>query len=278
VILTLKQSTTLIENTPIFILAGGLGTRLKEHTDLRPKPMIEIGHKPMLWHIMNAYAAYGFRKFVICAGFKSETIKDYFLNYDALNSDLTVNLFTREVRYHQRHHDQDWEVTVAYTGELAMTGARLAHAARKYLGAAESFGVTYGDGLCDADLAAEFRFHEHHGRIGTMLAIHAPPSRFGQLVLDVDRVVHFAEKPETPDAWINGGYFFFRRSFLEYLSPEEDCILEKEPLANLTSEGELTIFRHDGFWACMDTQRDKDHLEELWEGGQAPWVPRGAKK
>jgi glucose-1-phosphate cytidylyltransferase len=265
--------TSDVEEVPVFILAGGLGTRLKEHTELRPKPMLEIGHKPILWHIMRWYGLHGFKKFVICAGFRAEVIKEYFLNYSALNSDFTVNLVNRELVYHSVHHDEDWEVTVAYTGEVTLTGARLARAASKYLERADHFAVTYGDGLCDADLASEFQFHRQHACIGTMLAINPPPSRFGELHVEGNTVLEFSEKPES-NSWINGGYFLFRREFLKYLSTDEHCVLEKEPLVRLASDRQLRIYRHEGFWACMDTQRDKDHLEELWASGRAPWAQR----
>lgn len=255
----------------MFVLAGGLGTRFKEQTEFRPKPMIEIGNRPILWHIMRWYGRFGFRRFVICSGFRSEVIKDYFLNYAAMNSDFTVALRGHEVRYHDAHHDDNWEVTVAYTGELTLTGARIARAAAKYLGNAEHFAVTYGDGLCNADLTAEFAFHQAHGGIGTVLATN-PPSRFGELRMQADRVVEFAEKPELSKSWINGGYFFFRRAFQSYLSPDEGCVLEQAPLRRLTADRQFHVYRHRGFWACMDTQRDKEQLDELWRSGAAPWT------
>ncbi len=262
-------------DVPVFILAGGLGTRLKEQTEFRPKPMIDIGNRPILWHIMRCYGRFGFKRFVICTGFRSEVIKDYFLNYNAMNSDFTVQLKTHDVRYHNPHHDEDWEVTVAYTGELTMTGARIARAAARYLGGAEHFAVTYGDGLCNADLRAEFMFHQRHEGVGTVLAIN-PPSRFGELKTESDAVVEFAEKPELTSSWINGGYFFFRRRFLDYLADDDGCVLEQEPLRRLARDRQLQVYRHDGFWACMDTQRDKEALDELWKSGRAPWaVPAG---
>jgi glucose-1-phosphate cytidylyltransferase len=258
-------------NVPVFILAGGLGTRLKEQTEFRPKPMLEIGHRPILWHIIRWYGHFGFRKFIICAGFRSEVIKDYFLNYSSMNSDFTVDLSTGSVSYHDAHHDENYQVTVAYTGELTMTGGRIGRAASKYIGNAEHFAITYGDGLTDANLREEFDFHVSHGRIGTVLAIN-PPSRFGEILVEGDTSLNFSEKPNLSHSWINGGYFFFRRDFTKYLSTDENLVLEKQPLMQLSADRELQVFRHDRFWACMDTQRDKEMLEELWNSGKAPWA------
>ena len=258
------------KDVPIFILCGGLGTRLSEETGLRPKPMVEIGGKPILWHVMRSYASHGFRRFVLCSGYKSEVIKDYFLNYHALNSDFTVNLGTNEVTFHGRDHDDEWDVTVAFTGELTMTGGRVARAAERYLGDAEHFGVTYGDGVSDVDMTAEWAFHNKHDKLGTVLGVN-PPSRFGEIKLSGDDVLEFAEKPEFSDNWINAGFFFFRRNFLEYLSTDESCVLEKTPLVKLAQDGQLSLFRHRGFWHPMDTQRDKNHLNGLWDRGEAPW-------
>ena len=260
-----------IKTIPVFVLCGGLGTRLKEETELRPKPMLPIGNHPMLWHIMRYYRKFGFRRFVLCVGFKAEVIKEYFLNYSALNSDFTVNLKTSAVTVRSVDHNLDWEITLAYTGESAMTGARVARAAKKYLGDSEHFAVTYGDGLTDADLDDEYGYHLSHPKIGTVLGIN-PPSRFGEIMLDGDKVVKFEEKPEFSDEWINGGYFFFHRDFLSYLSTEEGCILERTPLVKLARDGQLNMYKHSGFWACMDTQRDKEHLEQLWSSGSAPWA------
>ena len=260
-----------IKTIPIFILCGGLGTRLKEETEFRPKPMLPIGNHPMLWHIMRYYRKFGFRRFVMCVGFKAEVIKEYFLNYSALNSDFTVNLKTNDMTVHSVDHDLDWEVTLAYTGESAMTGARVARAAKKYLGDSEHFAVTYGDGLTDADLDDEYGYHLSHPKIGTVLGIN-PPSRFGEIILDGDKVVKFEEKPEFAEEWINGGYFFFHRDFLSYLSTEEGCILERAPLVKLAKDGQLNMYKHSGFWECMDTQRDMNHLEKLWASGKAPWA------
>jgi glucose-1-phosphate cytidylyltransferase len=261
-----------IADTPVFVLCGGLGTRLKEETQFIPKPMVPIGQQPILWHVMQSYANHGFKRFVLCLGYKAEVIKDYFLNYSARRSDFTVGLKSDNLTVHSVDHDQDWEVTLAFTGEKAMTGSRVAQAAGRYLGKADTFAVTYGDGLTDADLGAEFQFHHSHGKIGTVLGVN-PPSRFGELRLDGDSVQEFSEKPEFADNWINGGYFFFQREFLPYLSDDESCILERAPLTTLAHDGNLRIFTHPGFWACMDTQRDRDQLESIWESGDAPWQP-----
>jgi glucose-1-phosphate cytidylyltransferase len=261
-------------DVPVFILCGGLGTRIKEETEFKPKPMVPIGNRPILWHIMHLYRNHGFKKFILCTGFKSEVIKSYFLNYASMNSDFTVDLKSNNLTVHSIDHEEDWEVTVAYTGENTMTGGRVARAAEKYLRDAPYAAVTYGDGLTNANLSAEFEFHRSHGKIGTILGVN-PPSRFGELRLDGNAVVEFAEKPEFVDNWINGGYFFFKNEFFsKYLSQNEECILEKAPLVNLARDNELEMYKHPGFWACMDTQRDRDHLNQLWSTGQAPWLPK----
>lgn len=261
---------TGLASIPVFILCGGLGTRLKEETEFRPKPMVPIGSHPMLWHIMRTYREYGFKRFVLCLGFKAEVIKSYFLNFTSLNSDFTVDLSNNAVTTHSIDHDLDWEVTLAFTGEESMTGARVARAAARYLGSAPHFAVTYGDGLTDANLAEEFRFHCEQGRTGTVLGVN-PPSRFGELLVQHDAVAEFVEKPAIGDHWINGGYFFFSRDFLRYLSEDASCVLERDPLSALARDGGLAVYRHRGFWACMDTQRDREYLNALWESGRAPW-------
>lgn len=257
---------------PVFILCGGLGTRIKEETEFRPKPMVPIGPHPILWHVMQLYRRYGFRRFVLCTGFKSEVIKSYFLNYAYMNSDFTVDLKSNNLTVHSIDHDEDWEVTVAYTGEKTMTGGRIAIAVEKYLGNATHAAVTYGDGLTDANLKEEFHFHCRHGKLGTVLGVN-PPSRFGEIKLDGDEVLEFSEKPEFTENWINGGFFFFRKEFFQgYLKKDEGCVLEREPLVRLARDKQLNMYKHSGFWACMDTQRDRDHLTELWQSGQAPWM------
>jgi glucose-1-phosphate cytidylyltransferase len=230
---------------PVFVLCGGLGTRLKEETEYRPKPMVPIGEEPILAHILRGYRAHGFERFVLCLGFKAEVIEQYF--------------------------GADDGITLVRTGEAAMTGARVARAAAECLGEAEHFAVTYGDGLTNADLAAELDFHLAHGGIGTVLGVN-PPSRFGELKIDGDRVVEFDEKPQIRDHWVNGGFFFFTRAFLDYLSTDDACVLEREPLVRLARDGGLTVFRHPGYWASMDTQRDMEQLNELYASGKAPWT------
>lgn len=258
-------------DVPVFVLCGGLGTRLREETELRPKPMVPVGHRPIVWHIMRKYSRHGFNRFILCLGYKAEVIKAYFLNYASMSSDFTVELMTNNTTVHSIDHDEDWNVTLAYTGELTMTGARVAKAAAKYLGDAEHFAVTYGDGLTDADLAAEYEFHLREGRTGTVLGVN-PPSRFGELKVEGARVEAFSEKPDFHDQWINGGYFFFRRDFLPFLDADEDCVLERRPLVELAAQGGLSMYRHHGFWACMDTQRDKEYLEQIWASGNPPWA------
>ena len=262
--------STDLAHVPVFILCGGLGTRLREETELRPKPMVPVGNHPILWHIMRTYSHHGFRSFVLCLGYKADVIKSYFLNYPTMNSDFSIELRTNNLKVHKIDHEQDWDVTLADTGPLTMTGARVARAAEKYLGNAQHFAVTYGDGVTDADLRNEFQYHLAKGKMATVLGVN-PPSRFGELKLDDDEVVAFAEKPDLANNWINGGYFFFKREALRYLSKDEACVLEKDPLVNLARDRELSICRHRGFWYAMDTQRDREYLDELWKAGKAPW-------
>jgi glucose-1-phosphate cytidylyltransferase len=258
-------------NIPVFILCGGLGTRIKEETEFRPKPMVPIGEHPILWHVMQIYARHGFRRFVLCLGFRAEVVKDYFSNFHLRNADSTINLRTNKVIVHEHLHKLDWEVTLAFTGEKNQTGSRLAQATRKYLGPARHFAVTYGDGVTDADLTTELRLHLAQKKLGTVLGVH-PPSRFGEIKVAGDQVVEFAEKPDLEGHWINAGFFFFKREFLPRVSEDESCVLEREPLVKLARDGQLSIFKHDGFWACMDTQRDRDSLTKLVDSGNPPWL------
>jgi len=255
---------------PVFILCGGLGTRLREQTEFLPKPMVPIGSQPIMWHIMRSYSHYGFKRFILCTGYKSEVIKSYFLNYASMNSDFTVDLKKNATTIHSIDHEEDWSVTVAFTGELTMTGGRVARAAARFLGDATTFAVTYGDGVTDANLLDEYKFHVASGRTGTVLGVN-PPSRFGECRVEGGKVQEFAEKPEFTENWINGGYFFFNRDFLKYVTPDESCVLEKDPLVKLAHDGGLSMHHHRGYWSCMDTQRDFETLNKLWSSGKAPW-------
>lgn len=265
------------ENVPVFILAGGLGTRMGSETVAQPKPMVTIGDKPVIWHIMRKYRSHGFRKFIVCAGYKAEVIKDYFLNYSALNSDFTVDLGNGGLEIHAQNHDDDWEVTVADTGLDVEGGARIARAAERYLGLAEHFAVTYGDGLTDADLGAELEMHQRLGAMGTVLGVNFP-SRFGEFAFDPAGDGQFAsgfiEKPSLENSWVNGGYFFFDDDFLDLLDTDPKCVLERRPLQTIADAGSLAVYRHHGFWQCMDTQRERDVLERMWREGKAPWRPK----
>ena len=252
----------------VLILCGGQGTRLREETEFRPKPLIDVGGRPILWHIMKHYARYGFREFVLLLGYKGEMIRQYFLNYHTMNCDVTVALDRPgDLRFHGTVRETDWRVTLVDTGLRSLTGARIARAARHIDG--DRFLVTYGDGVTDVDLASLVRFHQQQGKIGTVTGVHAP-GRFGDLTVEGDLVKHFVEKPEGTD-FINGGFFIFERAVLDYLSEDEQCLLEREPLERLARAGQLSMFRHDGFWQCIDTYRDFTLLNELWESRRAPW-------
>lgn len=250
----------------VVILAGGLGTRLAEETGLRPKPMVEIGNKPMLWHIMNIYAAHGLSDFVIACGYKGEVIKEYFRDFYLLNSDYVIDLSDGSVEVVESK-GLDWRVAAVDTGQDTMTGGRIRRLA-EWLGG-ERFMVTYGDGVGTVDITRLLEFHEAHGKIGTVTAVR-PPARFGGLHLEGDAVGEFLEKPQAEAGWINGGFFVFEPEFLEYLD-DDTTILERKPLEALAENDQLMAFRHDGFWQPMDTLREKRLLESLWDGGSAPW-------
>ncbi|HAZ62453.1 MAG TPA: glucose-1-phosphate cytidylyltransferase [Armatimonadetes bacterium] len=253
----------------VVILCGGFGTRLREETDHRPKPMLPIGGQPILWHIMKLYAHQGFNEFVLCLGYRGEMIKDYFLNYEERTNDLTIRLGTRrEITYHGQHDEQDMIVTLAETGLASMTGARVARAA-PYLGD-ERFMVTYGDGLVDLDLRALLAFHQGHGKLATLTTVR-PISRFGSLQLDEHgRVERFEEKPRL-EGWINVGFLVFEPGALDYFSTDPSCVMEREPLERLAADGQLMAYRHEGFFYSMDTYREYVHFNELWDSGAAPW-------
>ena len=255
----------------VLILCGGLGTRLREETEFRPKPMVEIGGRPILWHIMKGYAAHGFNDFVLLLGYKGEIIKRYFLDYQLLTSDVTVRLGAgHEVQVHSRNPelDVDWKVTMVDTGAAAQTGARIAKAKRYIDG--DRFLLTYGDGVANVDLGKLLEFHQAHGKLVTVTGVH-PPARFGNFELDGDQVTRFAEKPLVGDGYINGGFFVLEKAALDYLSTEDGCALEQAPLERLARDGQLRMFAHDRFWQCMDTLRDVGHLNELWASRNAPW-------
>lgn len=252
----------------VVILCGGLGTRLREETEFRPKPMVPIGGRPILWHIMKIFAARGHKEFILCLGYKGEVIKDYFRNYHWNTSDVTLKLGARpEVRYHTNHDEEDWSVTLLDTGQNTQTGGRLKRALDFVPD--EDFLMTYGDGLTDSDINAAVRHHRESGAIATLTATR-PAGRFGELGIAGDRVTSFHEKPEAEDAFVNGGFFVFQRKIGEYLTGD-DCILEREPLEGLAREGRLNAFRHRGYWQCMDTYREQQMLDRLWESGKAPW-------
>lgn len=256
----------------VMILCGGQGTRLREYTELRPKPMVEIGGRPILWHIMKWYDRFGLKDFVLCLGYKAALIKEYFLNYETMNSDFTIQLGRpHRIDLHERTHDEsDWRVTLADTGDRAMTGARIRRAAKYLDSPRETFCVTYGDGVADVDLGAALAFHRRHGKLATVTGVR-PPGRFGELRTEGSRVVAFAEKSQVGQGLINGGFFFFEPGFLDYLSEDDACLLEQEPLERCTADGQLQVYEHTGFWQCMDTARELDFLERLWESGRAPW-------
>ncbi len=253
----------------VVILCGGMGTRLREETEYRPKPMVEIGGRPILWHIMKMYAHYGFGEFILCLGYKGWLIKEYFLNYTMMHNDFTVELGDRSsIQFHDGQDEAGWEVTLAETGLNAMTGARVKRI-QKYVDD-DVFMLTYGDGIADVDLSDLLDFHNQHGRIGTVIGV-SPPSKFGKLLIRDGRVARFAEKPLEGEGLINGGFFVFDSRIFDYLEDDDNCVLERAPLERVAAEGELMVYAHDGFWQCMDTYRDFLYLNDLWEKQETPW-------
>lgn len=252
----------------VLILAGGLGSRLSEETTLKPKPMVEIGGYPILWHIMKIYSRYGFNDFVILTGYKSHVIKEYFVNYYQLYSDLTVDMVNNTVSVH-KHRQEPWKVTMLYTGQNTMTGGRIKRA-QDYIGN-EPFLLTYGDGVSDVDISALVESHKKSGKLITMTAV-KPSGRFGALVInDSDEITSFMEKPKGDGAWINGGFFVCQPEVMDYIAPQDNVIFEREPLEKLAADGKLHAFKHEGFWRPMDTLKDKMELTQMWETKQAPW-------
>ena len=250
----------------VAILAGGLGTRLQEETMVKPKPMVEIGGKPLLWHILCGYASYGFREFVVALGYRGEVIKNYFLNYRQQTSSLSICLGTGEVEVHDGPRE-DWLVHLLDTGVETQTGGRIRRVLQ-FIGN-ETFLLTYGDGVSNVDIEALLQFHRSHGRLATVTGVR-PPSRFGGLWLQGDLVTHFEEKPQITEGWINGGFFVLEPGVADYLGGD-DVLWEREPMERLAKDQQLAAYRHEGFWQCMDTLRDVRLLESLWQSGEAPW-------
>ncbi|MBB5786209.1 glucose-1-phosphate cytidylyltransferase [Jiangella mangrovi] len=249
------------------ILAGGLGSRLAEETVVRPKPMVEIGERPILWHIMRHYLHYGHDEFVIACGYKGEVIKRWMLDYATLSADVTVRPRRGEVTVHRSDVSEDWAVDVVDTGQTTNTGGRIKRLA-PWVGT-DTFMLTWGDGVSDVDLDALLAFHRSHGRIATLTAVR-PPARYGHIVTDGDQIVEFSEKPQIGEGWINGAFFVLEPAVFDYIEGD-DTQFEKEPLEQLAKDGQLMAYHHHGFWQCMDTVREKHILEELWRSGNAPW-------
>lgn len=258
-----------LSGVPVVILAGGLGTRLREETERVPKPLVSIGDQPILWHIMKLYHHHGVRRFVLCLGYKSEHIKDFFLRYRELTADWTIRLAgDHEITFHNDVGDEDWEVTCVETGLHTGTGARLSRV-RSYVDT-DRFFFTYGDGLGDVDIAELHRRHDEAGTIGTVTGVH-PTSRYGEMRVSDGLVTEFNEKPTKPEGFVSGGFFAFERGIFDYVDDRPDLFFELEPLQNLARDGQLSVYSHEGFWMGMDTYRDFTLLNELWESGQAPW-------
>ncbi len=251
----------------VVILAGGFGTRLAELTGDIPKPMVPIGNIPILWHIMNHYSKFNYNEFIIALGYKSEVIKNFFINYPALNSDFTISMKSGEINWINRAK-VDWNVTLVDTGLNTMTGGRLGRL-RDFL-SEETFLLTYGDGLCDVDINNLVQSHKKNNKLVTVTTVRPGAARFGELEIEGNEVKSFKEKPQTKQGWINGGYFVMEPKFLELIDSDE-ILLEKEPLEKVASIGQLNAFKHEGFWQCMDTVRDRSYLESIWEEGNAPW-------
>jgi glucose-1-phosphate cytidylyltransferase len=251
----------------VVILAGGWGSRLGQQTETIPKPMVPVGNKPILWHIMKTYSYYGFNDFVLSCGVKSQIIKNYFLNYQSYNDDYTINLSTEKINYHSKHNEQDWKVTVVDTGLNTLKGGRIKRV-EEYLDNINM--LTYGDGLCDVNITELLKFHKLHGKALTITGVH-PPARFGEIIEENSKLVSFSEKPQTSVGLINGGYMVFNKNLLNYLTTDEKCDFEVGALEELVKEEEVMIFKHQGNWECMDHERDVEHLNNLWNNNKAFW-------
>lgn len=253
----------------VVILCGGLGTRLREETEFKPKPMVNIGKRPILWHIMKIYSHFGFNEFILCLGYKGEMIREYFFNYELLNSDFTIEFGdSKSIEVHGNHSETGWKVTLADTGESTLKGARLKKI-EKYIDG-DNFMVTYGDGVSNIDIGALLSYHKSHGKMATVTGVN-PASRFGELKVKGDNVIRFTEKKDIGSVRVSGGFFVFNREIFDYLNFDDSCDLEIGPLEKLADEGQLMVYKHKGFWACMDTLRDVDYLNNLWRQNIAEW-------
>lgn len=259
----------MTETMKVVILCGGAGTRLREETEFRPKPMVNIGPYPILWHIMKYYSQFGFKEFVLALGYKGDMIKNYFCHYELMNNDVTIELGQPEKTcIHYAHDEAGWKITLADTGEKSLKGARLKKVEKYIVG--DTFMMTYGDGIADVDIGKLLAFHKAHGKLATVTGINIA-SRFGELKIDGDSVETFSEKPQDGKGFINGGFFVFSRKILDYLTTDDLCDLEVGPLERIAGEGQLMVYKHRGFWACMDTLRDMEYLNRLWDNGMARW-------
>jgi len=259
----------MTENIQIVILCGGMGTRLREETEFRPKPMVNIGSHPLLWHIMKYYSQFGHKDFILALGYKGEMIKNYFCHYELMNNDVTIELGQPErTCIHYAHDEAGWKITLADTGEKTLKGARLKKVERYIRG--DMFMMTYGDGIADVDINELLAFHKAHGKMATVTGTN-PASRFGELKIDGDRVEAFREKPRNGNGLINGGFLVFNREIFNYLTTDDSCDLEIGPLEQIAREGQLMVYKHRGFWACMDTLRDMEYLNRIWNAGEARW-------
>lgn len=253
----------------VVLLCGGLGTRLKEETEFKPKPMVTVGGKPILWHIMKIYSAYGYKDFILCLGYKGEIIKHYFYNYEIMSQDFKISYQNgKQITILKNCEEEDWSITLVDTGKDTLKGARLKKV-EKYIDS-DIFMVTYGDGIADINIEKLISFHRSHGKIGTVTGVR-PPSLFGELCVENDKAVLFSEKPQTSAGLINGGFFVFDRRLFDYLTTDNSCDLERGPLEKLATSGELMVYIHDGMWGCMDTYRDMEYLNKLWDSGHAFW-------
>ncbi|GAB4312194.1 glucose-1-phosphate cytidylyltransferase [Cyanobacterium aponinum UTEX 3221] len=261
----------MFNNIPVAILCGGKGTRLKEETEFRPKPMVMVGDRPMIWHIMKTYSSYGFTDFMLCLGYKGDMIREYFINYDWNHSDILLELGQQKITHLDNGHDEEnWKIWLINTGQETMTGGRLKRL-KTYLDKTGSdiFMATYGDGVANIDLNQLIAYHQSHGKLATVSAVR-PPSRFGELQIENNLVTSFKEKPQTSDGWINGGYMVLHKKVLDLID-NDDTVFEAEPLKILADKGELAVYHHEGFWQCMDTYRELELLKSLYEKGEAPW-------